>query len=666
MQFTTTKRKRCTCSRCGKEGHNANNKLFHPDSIPKAKAASDRQTSKSAAQQPTHNCGEVDDEDEPPELLSDSEDEDSDDDTLPGLVSDSESEFGEEALFWEEDDEAHNPVQLGPIEAQLPPFKGPKSGPHLADALDMDPTDPVQAFALFWPGELLEKMRVATSSYGRLYIKRWTKEVSFDEMQAFLGLVIHLGLINSTGYRQQLWENTWKGNQFVRSVMTYSRFEMILKAWHYVDYAKYTAEEIKENKRGDPFWPVASLEGELNEIFRNKMNAGQCMDIDEQCIPWKGRHKCRCYNKSKPIKRHFKIFSLNDSRSGYQYGFYLYRGKQENRPANVSATSYPAYKLLDYPIYKDVNHVLFTDNWFTSLQQLEICLRRGMHMIGTVQQKRKGIPFSFKTTHGQRQQRQRGDFTSVKAGFYVNEEINDDIYYTAWLDRKPVGILHTIPTKLGSCYRMVKTKNDGWQRQEYVRPTIIPVYNYGMGGTDSGDQRMEVYRPELKTISWVPRVLSHFLNSAIVNSFIWYNTTFPLQRKSHYDFREALVNRLTNDQISEKVKQTGQIQNRTLTLNQWSKQQSRFVGAHWTVQMRKPEDLRIEGANPADSSKERTRNWFRGHCIICGRIVPTKCEQCNAYLCTDFREENDTTCMKYFHHQKNLTKTSSTAANDED
>ena len=135
MQFTTTKRKRCTCSTCGKEGHNANNKLFHPESIPKAKVGSDRSNAKSAAQLPTRNSGEIDDEEEPPDMVLDSEDEDSDNDSLPGLVSDSESEWGDEALFWEEDDQAHDPAPVGPIEAQLPPFKGPESGPHLADAL---------------------------------------------------------------------------------------------------------------------------------------------------------------------------------------------------------------------------------------------------------------------------------------------------------------------------------------------------------------------------------------------------------------------------------------------------------------------------------------------------------------------------------------------------
>ena len=103
-------------------------------------------------------------------------------------------------------------------------------------------------------------MLAATNSYGRLYVKRWTTEISPAELQAFLGLIIHLGLINHTGVREKLWENSWKGSKFCRSVMTYNRFEMIMRAWHYVDYAQYTNEETKQNKQADPFWPVAAFE----------------------------------------------------------------------------------------------------------------------------------------------------------------------------------------------------------------------------------------------------------------------------------------------------------------------------------------------------------------------------------------------------------------------
>jgi len=218
------------------------------------------------------------------------------------------------------------------------------------------------------------------------------------------------------------------------------RFEKILKAWHYQNYAEYTSDEIKQVKAFDSFWPIASLENALNKRFVAMMKPGQFLDIDAQCIPWKGRHKCRCYNKSKPVKRHFKVISLNQSVNGYQESFQLYRGKAEERPEDISATAYPAYILLRNEKYHKKNHILFTDNWFTSFQQLKICMNYGIHMVGTVQKKRKGVPFSWKPAHGVQQVRVRGEFQSTKAVFFASEELIADIYYTSRMDRKPVAL----------------------------------------------------------------------------------------------------------------------------------------------------------------------------------------------------------------------------------
>ena len=114
--------------------------------------------------------------------------------------------------------------------------------------------------------------------------------------------------------------------------MSNARFEKLLRAWHYTDYAEFTPDEITAHKESDPFCAVTELKKDLNERFRFMLKPDQFLDIDEQCIPWKGRHKCRCYNKSKPVKRHFKVFCLNESISGYQEQFHLYRGKAEDRP----------------------------------------------------------------------------------------------------------------------------------------------------------------------------------------------------------------------------------------------------------------------------------------------------------------------------------------------
>ena len=108
--------------------------------------------------------------------------------------------------------------------------------------------------------------------------------------------------------------------------------------------------------------------------------------------------------------------------------------------------------------------------------------------------------------------------------------------------------------------------------------TILPIYNRGMGGTNSGYQRMEAYRPELKTFSWVPRLLTHLINLTIVYSFIWYSAAFPERKLSHYQFRERLIDDLVKSHLDKQVKEDGVIFPRSLSkkMVQGAKQASRF------------------------------------------------------------------------------------------
>jgi hypothetical protein len=185
--------------------------------------------------------------------------------------------------------------------------------------------------------------------------------------------------------------------------MQRDRFEQILKAWHYEDYSQYSAEEIIQHKKDDPFWSVDAICKDLSSRVRALYILGQLCDVDEQGIPWKGRHKCRCYNKDKPHKRFLKLYALalNDSITKYQYDFYPYRGKAEKRPPGVSATASPIYYLLRHVCLHFLQYVLATDNWYTSFEILAFCIMYGIHYLGTVQVKRKGLPFSFKTKHGE-------------------------------------------------------------------------------------------------------------------------------------------------------------------------------------------------------------------------------------------------------------------------
>ena len=406
-------------------------------------------------------------------------------------------------------------------------------------------------FELFWTDAIMDQFVKATNSFANLRRIREWKDVNRAEFKAFIGIVIYLGY-NTYPSRRDAWNTGPTGSNFIRQVMSLHRFNSILRSWHYEDYGDYPDPvQLAALKAGDPFWAVQSFCGALSSRFKELWTPSQRFDIDEQCIPWKGRHKCRCYNPSKPEKWHFKVQSINCSITGYQIDFYLYAGKAEQRPPQVSATAYPAYRLLLDPRLHNRGHILFTDNWFTSFEQLHICVLRGIEMVGTVRSNRSGIPAAPVRVRGQPKP-VRGEYT-VKETIFEGKET----FFTTWHDNKPVNLLHTVPTFRGICNRQVKEVN-GWFRREYGRPTIVCDYNEGMGGTDAGDQRMECYRPHLKTISWIPRIFSHFLNATVVDCFILCkhsnNASLP---SKHLLFRSLLVDNLIKEHLESKVLETG-------------------------------------------------------------------------------------------------------------
>jgi hypothetical protein len=205
--------------------------------------------------------------------------------------------------------------------------------------------------------------------------------------------------------------------------------------------------------------------------------------------------------------------------------FYLYAGAAEVRPEGVTATEYPVRKLLDCPNYKHKNHVICTDNWYTSLAVLLFCASIGCHFLGTCKTNRSGIPDEGKFPANGRHP--RGAMKSMKsnnvgsiAKFNGRQQENVPVaaYFTAWKDNKPVHVLSSFSTHKTTVFRRIEDSGGTWNRALVAIPTIVKIYNWFMGGTDSMDQRLSYYRPNVKTVSWVPKLMIHFLNISVVTS----------------------------------------------------------------------------------------------------------------------------------------------------
>ena len=155
----------------------------------------------------------------------------------------------------------------------------------------------------------------------------------------------------------------------------------------------------------------------MSNAFESMWNLTQGCDIDEGGIPWRGRHRYRCFNNMKPWPFHFKIVSLNDAFNGYQKCFYLYRGKSELRPEGVPATTWPIFKLFTTKAeYKNKGHILATDNWYTSLEVALLVARSGNHFVGTCKTNKAGLPAAGKFPKTGNGKQQRGGVSSNKYG----------------------------------------------------------------------------------------------------------------------------------------------------------------------------------------------------------------------------------------------------------
>lgn len=307
------------------------------------------------------------------------------------------------------------------------------------------------------------------------------------------------------------------GCQFVQQLMSYARFNSILHAWHYEDYATYTADEIKQEEKKDPFFPVKKFLILLAASFEKAFNPGQFMDIDEQSIPWKGRHIARCYNPNKLEKG--EMYSLNDSDTGYMMNVYIYQGKSEQRPDNIPATEYPFHQLIGQnQKYANTNHIIVSDNWYTSIGTMKFCIGSGNHSIGTVKTNKKGLCKTSLFPKTGRGKKKRGEMKQM-----VTKVLDEKpIYQLSWQDNKPVHLLSTLPSYSGTSTRNATKPSGDYEAVSINRPSVVANYNRGMGGTDCQDQYMSYYSPKIKTVAWTTRdflSISFRLQSSMLSFF---------------------------------------------------------------------------------------------------------------------------------------------------
>jgi hypothetical protein len=314
------------------------------------------------------------------------------------------------------------------------------------------------------------------------------------------------------------------------------------------------------------------------------------------------------------------MFCLNDSLTGYQWKFFLYRGKDEQRPMHLSATTYPVWKLTRSPVLHHRNHILHTDNWYTNLIMITLMRSIGVHVVGTVKSNVKGLP----TLHID-QKANRGDM--IVQSTKLKEH---PIYFISWMDKKPVNLLSTFPTDCDKVTRNSKNRTtERYEKIKIARPTNVNQYNHGMGGTDLCDQFISYYRIALRTRHWRRKIYAHMLNVVAVNAPILYKNYRSINR-SHNGYTLKNFITILMKQLADIV--DSDIAVDVTPIIEVSPRLNTQLG-HEPIIYKRPRD-------------ERTRKQdtdLRRDCVVCGLRVATACYICKKYLCLRVNDDPEQT-----------------------
>lgn len=370
-------------------------------------------------------------------------------------------------------------------------------------------------------------------------------EVFEYEIRRFIGILFLSGYHTLPQVRHY-WSNEPDfGVEIVKQSLPRNRFDTIKRFIHLADNNKLD--------KTDGFAKVRQFIESANHRFMQFGVFSHDVSIDEQMIPYYGRHSSKMFIKGKfvyslviktlhrlylqvfdhyshyagkPVRFGFKGFCLA-SANGYLYQIILYGGASTSYNKTVGLGASVVLSLLEN-VSVPSEHRVFFDKYFTSYHLMCLLNERGFFAAGNfniLQRKkisRKGHAPSLSCCLGTVKKNRIGDANlpevSKKGDHATLFERNNNILAVRWADNANVIML----TNFASVEPLGKVKR--YQRKlkkyaTYNMPDVIAKYNQGMGGVDLHDNAVANYRIAMRGKKWWWPLFINTLDSMMVNAW---------------------------------------------------------------------------------------------------------------------------------------------------
>ncbi|KAM6971859.1 piggyBac transposable element-derived protein 4-like [Aplochiton taeniatus] len=363
--------------------------------------------------------------------------------------------------------------------------------------------------------------------------------VTVPEMYGYVSLVLFTGLLRGPPIATYWSNRRLYKFPFPRSVMTSDRFKAITGSLHLSDPQ---AEEMNKGKRGgqdhDQLFALKPLMNQLRVAFRDFYQPHKDLSIHERVAATKDRTGREHDRQKVPSKGGLKLFVLADSRTGYTCGFNIC--PPQNEEASGNGSSFGAAMNLVKVANLGTGYHIYTDGFFTSP-----VLFRSLHELrfgacGVMQQNVPGFPRTQE--NDMPKEAEKGSLRWIREGPSL---------FVKWMDGKEVAICSTIHKAYSGETVMRRTKNQASTRvKKYVPiPTAVKAYNTYMTMNRVGvsDALIQYCSVSKKPLSWYKQMFFHFVDIAVVNSFLLHKERTLAQQKkalSQRAFLEVLCEQL--------------------------------------------------------------------------------------------------------------------------
>lgn len=334
------------------------------------------------------------------------------------------------------------------------------------------------------------------------------QDTSVEEIKKFIGLCCLSGNIRFPTLAKQWSKHPLYYHPIFGQTMSRNRFTQILRMLRFVDHSTPNTE--------DRLFKIRPILEKIVENIKSIYSPGQHLSIDEAMILWRGRLSFRQYIPNKRNKYGIKLYELTTD-NGYILNIIVYVGKGTLLDENESHAAAVVKQLLDG--YLGKGHIIYIDNFYTSVSLAEFLISKDTGMVGTLRVNRKGNPRNMLNK-------------KIKKGESIWKR-KGKVVVTKWKDKRDVRMIST-------CHKHKMIKINPKRGAEKCKPQCVLDYNAHMSGVDRADQMMSYYSSPRKTIKWYRKVFFHLVDICLWNACFIYKKKHR-SKKTLLQFREEIL-----------------------------------------------------------------------------------------------------------------------------